>query len=162
MRWHWIAQFYEAISLKFCLKKYSNAWKMTYSSLKLSWNDFKVKYAWIEVKKFLWKNLGVNGSIEWRVWRGSKICENAQNLAKIRVFGCPYNPTQWLHWPQILSVETFWLQYKHILVWNHFKIIWDWKMSIFTHRYTLLSKNLMKSHHKIERSSAISVLKVEA
>ena len=50
---HWIAQFYEVISLNFRLIKYSDAWKLTFFSLKISWNDFKVKYAWIEVKTCL-------------------------------------------------------------------------------------------------------------
>ena len=62
---HWIAQFYEVISLNFRLIKYSDAWKLTFFSLKISWNDFKVKYAWIEVKKCLQIEFGVNGAIEW-------------------------------------------------------------------------------------------------
>ena len=33
---HWIAQFYEAISLNFRLIKYSNAGKLTFFSLKIS------------------------------------------------------------------------------------------------------------------------------
>ena len=67
LRCHWIAQFYEAISFNFRLIKYSDAWKLTFFSLKWSWNDLKVKYAWIEVKKCLQKKFGVNGGIEWGV-----------------------------------------------------------------------------------------------
>ena len=62
---HWIAQFYEAISLNFRLIKYSDAWKLTFFSLKISWNDFKVIYAWIEVKKCLQAKFGVIGVTEW-------------------------------------------------------------------------------------------------
>ena len=62
---HWIAQFYEAISLNFRLIKCSDAGKLTFFSLKIFWNDFKVKYAWFEVKKCLRIEFGVNGAIEW-------------------------------------------------------------------------------------------------
>ena len=70
----------------------------------------------------------------------------------------PQTPTECPHWPQIFSVDTFWLQFKHILRWNHLKIIKDWKMTIFGHCCNLLSEIFMKSLHKIERSVAISVL----
>ena len=65
LRCHWIAQFYEAISLNFRLIKYSDAWKLTFFSRKWSWNDSKVKYAWIKVKKCLQEKFGVNGFDEW-------------------------------------------------------------------------------------------------
>ena len=61
----WIAQFYEAISTKFRFIKCIDVWKLTFFSLKWSWNDLKVKYAWIEVKKCLQKKFGVNGVTEW-------------------------------------------------------------------------------------------------
>ena len=70
----------------------------------------------------------------------------------------PQTPTECPQWPQIFSVDTFLLQFKHILRWNHLKIIKDWKMSIFGHCCNLLSEIFMKSLHKIERSVAISVL----
>ena len=79
-------------------------------------------------------------------------------LSIFTVFRLPLKPTQYPHWPQIFSVETFWLQFKHILCWNHLKIIKDWKMSIFGHCCNLLSEIFMKSLHKIEQSVAISVL----
>ena len=123
LRCHWIAQFYEAISLNFRLIKYSDAWKLTFFSLKWSWNDFKVKYAWIEVKKVSTDKIrGQKG--HWvGVWGWSKNRENARKLPKISVFGPPWNPTRQTYWPQILSVDTFLLQFKHILLWNPFKII---------------------------------------
>ena len=65
LRSRWNAQFYEAISLNFHLIKYSDAWKLAFFSLKWSWNDFKVKYASIEVKKCQQTKFGVNGFTEW-------------------------------------------------------------------------------------------------
>ena len=55
----WIAQFYEAITTKFRFIKCIDVWKLTFFSLKWSWNDIKVKYAWIEVKNCLQKKFGV-------------------------------------------------------------------------------------------------------
>ena len=120
---HWIAQFYEAISLNFRLIKYSDAWKLTFFSLKLSWNDFKVIYPWIEVKKCLHKKFGVFGGIELGFEGGLKTLILSNFWAFSRCLDPPQTPTQWPHWPQILFVDTFCLQFKHILLWNHFKII---------------------------------------
>ena len=83
LRWHWIAQFYEAISLNFRLIKYSDAWKLTFFSLKWSWNDFKVKYAWIEVKKCLQTKLGVKRDIEWGFEGGLKTVKMLENCPKL-------------------------------------------------------------------------------
>ena len=119
LRCHWIAQFYEAISLNFRLIKYSDAWKLTFFSLKWSWNDFKVKYAWIEVKKCLQEKFGVNVFDEW----DSMGVQKHYFWAFSRFLDPPQTPTECPHWPQIFPVDTFWLQFKHILLWNHFKII---------------------------------------
>ena len=43
LRSPWIAQFYEVISWRFRLIKCSDAGKLTFFSLKWSWNDFKSK-----------------------------------------------------------------------------------------------------------------------
>ena len=85
---HWIAQFYEAISLNFRLIKYSDAWKLTFFSLKLSWNDFKVIYPWIEVKKCLHKKFGVNGVLSG----GFEGALNTVKMLNISVFRPPSNP----------------------------------------------------------------------
>ena len=116
---HWIAQFYEAISLNFRLIKYINAWKLTFFSLKLSWNDFKVIYPWIEVKKCLHKKFGVFEGIELGFEGGLKTL--ISNI--FTIFDPPQTPTQYTHWHQILFVDNFWLQFKNILLWSQFKII---------------------------------------
>ena len=86
---HWIAQFYEAISLNFRLIKYSDAWKLTFFSLKISWNDFKVKYAWLEVKECLQAKFGVNWGIEWGFKGGLKNVKMLKNCSKL-VFSDPH------------------------------------------------------------------------
>ena len=122
-------------------------WKMTFFSLRWSWNDFKVKYAWIEVKMCLQAIFGVNGGIEWGFRGGLKTVKMLKNCSKL-VFSDPHkitlsDPID----PNFFSEDSFWLQFKYILLWNHLKILWDWKMSIFTYHFNLLSKIRAKSLH---------------
>ena len=79
----WIAQFYEAISTKFRFIKCIDVWKLTFFSLKWSWNDLKVKYAWIEDKKCLQKFFWGQWGIEWGFKGGLKNVKMLKNCSKL-------------------------------------------------------------------------------
>ena len=55
-------------------------------------------------------------------------------------FGLPKTPTQWSQWPIFFSMGSFWLQFKHILLWCTWKIIQAFNLSIFTHCFNILSE----------------------
>ena len=82
------------------------------------------------------KNLEPMGSLS-EILGGFK---NTSFWAFSRYLGPYKNPTKYPNWLQIFYLGSFWLQFKHILLWNNLKIIWAFKMSIFTYRFNLLSE----------------------